>query len=74
MREAIDQLIASGNKKLLPNLAEVPMIDSSGIGAIIKSFTTGLYLFQSLKNPHLSLFLTARVSVQPVHTSVRSSV
>lgn len=40
MREAIDELIAGANKKLLLNLAGVPMIDSSGIGAIIKSFTT----------------------------------
>ncbi|MFY9609160.1 MAG: STAS domain-containing protein [Blastocatellia bacterium] len=40
MREVIDELLARGRKKLLLNLAAVPVLDSSGIGAIIKSFTT----------------------------------
>jgi len=40
MREVIDELIAKGQKKLLLNLVAVQVLDSSGIGAIIKSFTT----------------------------------
>ncbi|MEK6325089.1 MAG: STAS domain-containing protein [Acidobacteriota bacterium] len=40
MREVIDELLARGRTKLLLNLAAVPVLDSSGIGAIIKSFTT----------------------------------
>ena len=40
MREAIDELLAGGRKHFLLNLAEVQIIDSSGIGAIIKSFTS----------------------------------
>ncbi len=40
LREIIKQLIAEGHKSLLLNLAEVPTIDSSGIGAMIKSFTS----------------------------------
>lgn len=40
MREVIDELLARGQMKLLLNLAAVPVLDSSGIGAIIKSFTT----------------------------------
>jgi anti-sigma B factor antagonist len=40
MREVIDELIARGQTNLLLNLAAVPVLDSSGIGAIIKSFTT----------------------------------
>ena len=40
LRETIKQLIAEEHKNLLLNLAEVPTIDSSGIGAMIKSFTS----------------------------------
>ncbi len=40
MREIIDELLARGRTKLLLNFAAVPVLDSSGIGAIIKSFTT----------------------------------
>jgi anti-sigma B factor antagonist len=40
LREAVDHLIAEERKQLLLNLAEVPVIDSSGIGAMIKSFTS----------------------------------
>ena len=40
LRETIKQLIADDRKHLLLNLADVPTIDSSGIGAMIKSFTS----------------------------------
>lgn len=40
LRNIINSLINEERKQLLLNLAEVPMIDSSGIGAMIKSFTS----------------------------------
>ncbi len=40
LRETVNSLVAEGRSLLLINLAEVPMIDSSGIGAMIKSFTS----------------------------------
>jgi anti-sigma B factor antagonist len=40
LRETIKQMIAADSKLLLLNLADVPTIDSSGIGAMIKSFTS----------------------------------
>jgi anti-sigma B factor antagonist len=40
LRETINRLIAEERKQLVLNLAEVPIIDSSGIGAMIKSFTS----------------------------------
>ncbi|MEP7340953.1 MAG: STAS domain-containing protein [Acidobacteriota bacterium] len=40
LRETIKRLIAEEHKHLLLNLADVPTIDSSGIGAMIKSFTS----------------------------------
>ena len=40
LRETVRQLVADDHKHVLLNLAEVPTIDSSGIGAVIKSFTS----------------------------------
>ncbi len=37
--EIITQLLKDGQKHLVVNMAEVPFIDSSGIGGLIKSFT-----------------------------------
>jgi anti-sigma B factor antagonist len=39
-RDTIRGLVASGQKKLLLNLAEVSYIDSSGIGEMVSGFTT----------------------------------
>lgn len=40
LRETINLMIAEKRTHLLLNLSEVPIIDSSGIGALIKSFTS----------------------------------
>jgi len=40
LREAVKQLIDEERRFLLLNLSDVPTIDSSGIGAMIKSFTS----------------------------------
>ena len=39
-RDSIRDLVTSGNKKLLLNLADVSYIDSSGIGEMVSSYTT----------------------------------
>ena len=39
-RDAIRDLVAQGNKKVLLNLADVTYIDSSGIGELVSGFTT----------------------------------
>ncbi len=40
LRETVQKLIDEERRFLLLNLSEVPTIDSSGIGAMIKSFTS----------------------------------
>lgn len=40
LRETVKGLIQQERQLILLNLADVPTIDSSGIGAIIKSFTS----------------------------------
>lgn len=39
LRKRVEELVAKDQKHLLINLTDVPMIDSSGIGSLVKSFT-----------------------------------
>ena len=36
LRRAIDESVSSGDTRIVLNLAEVPIIDSSGIGLLVK--------------------------------------
>ena len=63
LREAIDGLIARGQKNLLLNLANVAVLDSSGIGAIIKSFTTAKKEGGKLKLVNLSRLARQLLSI-----------
>jgi anti-sigma B factor antagonist len=39
IKQAVDDLLKKGNKKILLNLAKVPYMDSAGLGEIIRCFT-----------------------------------
>jgi anti-sigma B factor antagonist len=40
LRDKVNSLISQGQKKLVLNLAEVPYIDSAGLGEIVRTYTT----------------------------------
>jgi anti-sigma B factor antagonist len=40
LRDKVNSLVQQGMKKLVLNLAEVPYIDSAGLGEIVRSYTT----------------------------------
>ena len=40
LRDKVNSLIQQGRKKLVINLAEVPYIDSAGLGEIVRTYTT----------------------------------
>ena len=40
LREAVTRLVEGGKKKILLNLAEVPYVDSAGLGEIVRCYTT----------------------------------
>ena len=40
LRDAMRDLVAKGNKKILLNLGDVTYIDSSGIGELVSGFTS----------------------------------
>jgi anti-sigma B factor antagonist len=39
-RQTIEELFGAGDSRLVLNIAEVPMIDSSGIGLLVRALTT----------------------------------
>lgn len=57
LREKINQLVENGTERIVLNLAEVPYVDSAGLGEIVRCFTT-----VSRKNGQLKLLhLTKRI-------------
>jgi anti-sigma B factor antagonist len=40
LREAVNRLAESGKGKILLNLADVPYVDSAGLGEIVRCYTT----------------------------------
>ncbi len=40
LRDKINSLMHQGRKKIVLNLAEVPYIDSAGLGEIVRTYTT----------------------------------
>jgi anti-sigma B factor antagonist len=40
LRDKVNSLIQQGHRKLVLNLAEVPYIDSAGLGEIVRTYTT----------------------------------
>jgi anti-sigma B factor antagonist len=40
LRDAVTRLVDSGKTKILLNLAEVPYVDSAGLGEIVRCYTT----------------------------------
>ena len=57
LREAVNRLSDSGKTKILLNLADVPYVDSAGLGEIVRCYTT-----VSKKGGRLKLLnLTAKI-------------
>jgi len=40
LRDAVTRLVEGGKKKILLNLADVPYVDSAGLGEIVRCYTT----------------------------------
>ena len=62
-RQAMEDLFGSGDYSLVVNIAEVPMIDSSGIGLLVRSLTTAKQRGGSLKlvNPSKLAMQTLKI-------------
>lgn len=54
LRDTIEDLLGKGQKKILLNLGDVNYIDSSGLGALIRTFTSVRSQGGELKLLHLT--------------------
>ena len=80
LRETIKQLLSEGRNQLLLNLADVPTIDSSGIGAMIKSFTSvkeaggKLKVLRPSRMARQLLSITGLLSVLEAHEDEKAAI
>ena len=58
LKDKVNRLVSTGKKKIILNLAEVPYVDSAGLGEIVRTYTTVSRQGGSLK----LLNLTKRIS------------
>ncbi|MGE0448889.1 MAG: STAS domain-containing protein [Vicinamibacterales bacterium] len=58
LKDKVNSLLSQGKKKIVLNLAEVPYIDSAGLGEIVRTYTTVSRQGGSLK----LLSLTKRIT------------
>lgn len=67
-RDAVRGLAASGDKKILLNLAQVSYIDSSGIGELVSAFTTVTNQGGQLKLLHLTKRIQDLLQITKLYT------
>ena len=58
LKDKVNSLVSTGKKKIVLNLADVPYVDSAGLGEIVRTYTTVSRQGGSLK----LLNLTKRIS------------
>ena len=73
IRDAVHDLVAKGQKKILLNLGDVNYVDSSGLGELVAAYTTAknkgadLKLLNLIKKVHDLLQLTKLYTVFDVY-------
>jgi len=68
LKDKVNSLVNQGHKKILLNLAEVPYIDSAGLGEIVRTFTTVSRQGGSLKLLNLTKRITDLLAITKLLT------
>ena len=68
LKDKINSLVLQGRKKLVLNLAEVPYIDSAGLGEIVRTYTTVSRQGGGLKLLNLTKRITDLLSITKLLT------
>jgi anti-sigma B factor antagonist len=68
LKDKVNSLMNQGRKKIVLNLAEVPYIDSAGLGEIVRTFTTVSRQGGSLKLLNLTKRITDLLSITKLLT------
>lgn len=68
IRNKVRELLVAGSKDILLNLGDVGMVDSSGIGELVSSFTTVTNVGGQLKLLHLTKKLKELLAITKLLT------
>jgi anti-sigma B factor antagonist len=68
LKEKINALIHQNRKRILLNLADVPYIDSAGLGEVVRTYTTVSRQGGQLKLVHLTKRITDLLSITKLLT------
>ena len=68
LEDKVNSLVNQGNRKIVLNLAEVPYIDSAGLGEIVRTYTTVSRQGGSLKLLNLTKRITDLLSITKLLT------
>lgn len=68
LKDKINSLILQGHKRMLLNLADVPYIDSAGLGEIVRTYTTVSRQGGQLKLVNLTKRITDLLSITKLLT------
>jgi anti-sigma B factor antagonist len=68
LKDKVNSLVNQGQKKIVLNLADVPYIDSAGLGEIVRTFTTVSRQGGSLKLLNLTKRITDLLSITKLLT------
>jgi anti-sigma B factor antagonist len=68
LKDKVNSLVNQGHKKVVLNLAEVPYIDSAGLGEVVRTYTTVSRQGGSLKLLNLTKRITDLLSITKLLT------
>jgi anti-sigma B factor antagonist len=68
LKDKVNSLVNQGHKKIILNLAEVPYIDSAGLGEVVRTYTTVSRQGGSLKLLSLTKRITDLLSITKLLT------
>jgi anti-sigma B factor antagonist len=68
LKDKVNSLLNQGQRKIVLNLAEVPYIDSAGLGEIVRTYTTVSRQGGSLKLLNLTKRITDLLSITKLLT------
>jgi anti-sigma B factor antagonist len=68
LKDKINSLLNQGHRKIVLNLAEVPYVDSAGLGEIVRTYTTVSRQGGSLKLLNLTKRITDLLSITKLLT------
>ena len=68
LKDKVNSLVNQGHKKIVLNLAEVPYIDSAGLGEIVRTYTTVSRQGGSLKLLNLTKRITDLLAITKLLT------